>query len=147
MVRDINPGSVGTAFGTSAIFDGRLYFEADDAVYGMELWRTDGSADGTVLVADLMPGADNGNPTNFCVSGGRLFFTALSPEMGRELWAMNKEVRGDINGDGCVDLSDLAALLANYGQIGPHLPGDLNADGVVDLSDLELIISNYGSGC
>ena len=36
------------------------YFSGDDGVAGAELWKTDGTAAGTVLVRDINPGAGNG---------------------------------------------------------------------------------------
>lgn len=55
---------------------------------------------------------------------------------------------GDLNGDRAVDLSDLAALLANYGQVGvPPSAGDLNGDGNVDLADLAALLAQYGVIC
>jgi len=44
---------------------------------------------------------------------------------------------GDLNGDGVVNLSDLAILLAHYGDTeSVYRHGDIDADGDVDLSDL-----------
>jgi len=57
---------------------------------------------------------------------------------------------GDLNGDGQVDLADLATLLANYGRADEEvLPehGDLDWDGDVDLSDLSVLLARYGSVC
>jgi len=64
---------------------------------------------------------------------------------------------GDINGDGVVDLHDLAILAAAYGshranydyQGEPASPNwnplaDLNGDGVVNLQDYEILVSEYG---
>jgi hypothetical protein len=58
-------------------------------------------------------------------------------------------LQGDLNGDGCVGLSDLATLLANYGtqQDATYEMGDIDGDGDVDLSDLAELLGHYGDGC
>lgn len=57
---------------------------------------------------------------------------------------------GDLNGDGDVDLGDLAALLAVYGTCDPDPAYDPDADfdgnGCIDLSDLATLLGNYGLG-
>ena len=55
--------------------------------------------------------------------------------------------RGDVNGDGCVDDSDLLSVLFTFGQSGANLPQDVNRDGVVDDSDLLIVLFDFGSGC
>lgn len=55
---------------------------------------------------------------------------------------------GDLNGDGAIDLEDLATLLANYGTTGgAYEDGDLDGDGDVDLSDLSALLAVYGTIC
>lgn len=56
---------------------------------------------------------------------------------------------GNLNGDGQVNLADLAALLAHYGTTTGALPqdGDLDDDGDVDLADLAGLLSAYGTTC
>lgn len=55
---------------------------------------------------------------------------------------------GDISGDGQIDLSDLASLLAEFGNdVGPTSATDLNGDGRVDLTDLALLLRVFGSVC
>ncbi len=56
---------------------------------------------------------------------------------------------GDLDGDGDVDLADLAVLLANYNTPSgmTYADGDLDGDGDVDLSDLAIMLANYGGSC
>lgn len=63
--------------------------------------------------------------------------TAWTPE------AAQKRFGGaDLNGDGAVDLSDLAILMENYGKASPQ-SGDLNQDRKVDDADLRLFSAQY----
>ena len=78
----------------SAIAGGFLYFVSADAGHGQELWRTDGTAAGTLRVADLFPGAGSSAPLDLTPAGDRLFFTADDGEHGRELW-VTRGVPGD----------------------------------------------------
>jgi hypothetical protein len=56
---------------------------------------------------------------------------------------------GDVTGDRIVDLSDLAALLSQYGSTAcPTCTGDIEGnDDDVDLNDLSLLLSNFGNTC
>lgn len=56
---------------------------------------------------------------------------------------------GDVDRDGDIDLSDLAALLAAYdtceGEAGYNQYADFNYDQCIDLSDLASLLANYGT--
>ncbi|RKH27990.1 hypothetical protein D7Y13_17895 [Corallococcus praedator] len=73
-------------------FGGRLYFASGPGAYdppdyqGDELWRSDGTTEGTKLVRDLRPGAQGSEPRELTVFQNRLFFTADNGVHGRELW-------------------------------------------------------------
>jgi len=54
---------------------------------------------------------------------------------------------GDVNGDQCVDDSDLLAILLAFGSVGENLPEDVNMDGIVDDTDLIYALFNFGVGC
>jgi hypothetical protein len=56
---------------------------------------------------------------------------------------------GDLDGDGGIDLFDLAALLAHCGTTGGvcYEDGDIDLDGDVDLDDLSTLLAVYGTTC
>jgi ELWxxDGT repeat protein len=62
LVKDIRPGlstsypSYLTALGNT------LFFTADNGVNGLELWKSNGTAAGTVLVKDIRPGSSYSPP-------------------------------------------------------------------------------------
>lgn len=67
-------------------------FIATDVRHGRELWRTDGTADGTELLLDLEPGTESANIDELVSAGGRAFFIRSPTVAGRrhsgalELW-------------------------------------------------------------
>jgi hypothetical protein len=57
---------------------------------------------------------------------------------------------GNLNGDGGVDIADLALFLSSFGATAPNIPSpcaDINGDGVVDIADLALFLSRFGATC
>jgi ELWxxDGT repeat protein len=69
-----------------------LYFSADDGVHGRELWQTDGTPSGTVLVKDLVPGGGAGDPRDYAIlPSGEVLFVAQSG-----LWKTNGTSAGTV---------------------------------------------------
>lgn len=149
-VADINPGAAsgGPANLTSAL--GSLFFRATDGTNGSELWKSDGTAGGTVLVHDMNPGADNSYPVWITEVGGRLFFSAETSNEGRELWTSDGTSAGttlvtDIeSGSGgsfpsrIIDFGGDAVFLATTSADSQELyRSDGTAAGTVQLSDLD----------
>jgi ELWxxDGT repeat protein len=56
-------------------YNGEAYFAAEDASHGYELWKTDGTPTGTVIVKDIAPGVDPSLPNSFKVYNGKLYFS------------------------------------------------------------------------
>jgi hypothetical protein len=58
---------------------------------------------------------------------------------------------GDVDGNGLVDLEDLAALLSTYGRCegeeGYNAAADFDNDGCITLVDLAALLSRYGQSC
>src|SRR5215210_4777844 len=125
LVKDIDPFIVETfhhqCFGESSrpvfggVVGGRLILAADDGRSGRELWASDGTPAGTVLVRDINPGRTPGapepcedfpdaprrhdtglssDPQGFMLLGGVALFSADDGLRGRELWVTNGTFRG-----------------------------------------------------
>lgn len=103
MVKDIWPGGASSIDTTgmvaarkSAQLGAAVYFAANDGTHGPELWRSDGTANGTVLVRDIRAGSLGSGPTYFTTVNGNLFFTAYQKDSGVELWRTNGTGSGTI---------------------------------------------------
>src|SRR5829696_8763223 len=73
-----------------------LFFTANDGTNGMELWKSDGTAAGTAVVKDIVPGSGGSVPSNLTNVGGTLFFTASDGTAGTELWTSDGTAAGTI---------------------------------------------------
>ncbi len=70
-------------------YNGYVIFSAYSGDKGYELWKTDGTDAGTVLVKDISPTELNNvntPPTSFVAFKSKIYFFASTPETGYELW-------------------------------------------------------------
>ena len=74
--------------------DAGFYFLADRPETGLELWRTDGTVQGTALVRDIYPGGDDSDIDQLVALGPQLLFAAESPEFGREVFRSDGSAGG-----------------------------------------------------
>ena len=129
LVKDIDPtdgyDGYGDYSGPSSLTDvnGTLFFSADDDTDGRELWKSDGTEAGTVLVKNIYAGDYSGDPQYLVDAEGTLFFSARDGSHGRELW------KSDGTRSGTVLVKDISPGTGDgygYGYPGPE---DLTAVG------------------
>jgi ELWxxDGT repeat protein len=90
--RFIRPGSRPQQL---TVVRGTLYFTADDGTRGRELWKSDGTRAGTVLVRNIAARGSS-DPDELTAVGRRLFFVARDGMHGRELWRSNGTRTGTV---------------------------------------------------
>jgi ELWxxDGT repeat protein len=84
--KSLHPRELVTAGGTT-------FFVADNEL-GTELWKTDGTPTGTVMVKDIRPGVSSANPESLTACGNLLFFVAFTADDGKELWKSDGTTEG-----------------------------------------------------
>ncbi|MFP2932330.1 ELWxxDGT repeat protein [Pyxidicoccus sp. 3LG] len=109
-VRDINPLPIPGA-GSQPNFltavNGALFFQARHETLGSELWRSDGTPEGTVVL-DLVTGSANSAPNELTDVNGTLFFDGFWP--GTEaLW------KSDGTPQGTVRVRDFPVVIGTQG--------------------------------
>jgi ELWxxDGT repeat protein len=93
-VADINLGANSSVNGLESgsyqftVSNNNIYFSATDGNSGYELWKSDGTLNGTKIVLDLLKGPQSSSPREITAVGNDVFFTAFSSD-GLSLWRTN----------------------------------------------------------
>jgi len=93
---------------------------ADDGTNGNELWKSDGTALGTVLVKDINAESSGSNPSILTNVNGTLYFRSNDGTNGTELWKSDgtavgtvlvKDLTGDSGSSNPMSLTVVGSLL------------------------------------
>lgn len=102
LVKDINIGTKGGYVNTepdnytTATIGNQLYFRANEGINGAELWKTDGTSAGTILIKDIYTGINSSSPNAFINFNEKLYFTATDNVNGIELWTSDGTAAGTV---------------------------------------------------
>jgi ELWxxDGT repeat protein len=86
----------GGAISNFTTIGSRVFFAVNDGTRGQELWTSDGTAAGTVLLSDINPGSNGSFPSNLTNVNGTLYFDASAVTHGFELWKSDGTVAGTL---------------------------------------------------
>ena len=136
MIKDIWPGSTRSRTRDLTNVNGTLFFTASDGIHGSELWKSDGTSAGKVMVKNIHPGTGQdgaaASPRYLVNINGTLYFSANDGIHGEELWTSDGTPEGtrmvfNLTGDSggsnprvIADLGDekllVLATTATYGR-------------------------------
>jgi ELWxxDGT repeat protein len=134
IIKDINVGNSSSSPSEFTTMGGLIYFRAYTEESGWELWRSDGTGQGTYEVKDIRPGASSGYPDHITPLGNHIYFIADDGEHGWELWKSDGTSSGtnmvkDIKqGSDYYYISEIVALENRI-----YFPTQVNANGDVRL--------------
>ncbi len=156
LLKDIN--TTGAASNPDFFVDlnGVAIFTADHASYGRELWRSDGTTQGTYLLKDVYAGTSSGVNDRLKVVGSTVYFAGTDLANGTELWKTDGTAAGTVlvkdiypgatssSPYGFASVGNIAYFVADNGTNGRELwKSDGTAAGTVLVKD---IISGSTSG-
>jgi ELWxxDGT repeat protein len=156
LLKDIRSGTLNSRPSFLTSCNNLLFFTANDGLNGTELWRSNGSNTGTLMVKDINPGAASSLPQRGTSSktalvdvDGILFFAANNGTNGIELWKsdgtatgtkMVKDINAGVNDsepDSLINVNGTLYFRANDGINGYELwKSDGTAAGTILVKDI-----------
>ncbi|MCX5887218.1 MAG: hypothetical protein NT096_15125 [Proteobacteria bacterium] len=134
LVRDIYSGTSSSSPSYLINVNDTLFFRANDGTNGIELWKSNGTEAGTVMIKDIQPGINHSSyPLPQITIQGTLFFSADNGTTGNELWKSDgtsngttivKDINVGINSSSPSSLTTINNILffsANNGELGQEL--------------------------
>lgn len=98
LVQDINQGNGSSNPSNKIVFNGEAYFAAYSETFGTELWKTDGTEAGTVMVKDIVVGEGSAFTSEFKVHelNGELLFFVQTSFNEHDLWKTDGTEAGTV---------------------------------------------------
>ena len=98
VVADIQTSNAYTTINLLTDVNGTLYFNVNDGIHGINIWTTDGSAEGTHMLKDIVEGGSSSDAkmTSVRVAEGKLFCLIDDDVHGAELWVSNGTQEGTV---------------------------------------------------
>ncbi len=81
---------------TPVAMNGSIYFTASDSAHGQQLWSSNGTSGGTVMLTDVNPTYGGCSPSDLTVVGNTLYFVASDGRDGPQLWSSNGTSSGTV---------------------------------------------------
>ncbi|WP_329626346.1 ELWxxDGT repeat protein [Planktothrix agardhii] len=92
-----------------------LYFQLTDPTYGTELWMSNGTETGTMMVADINPGKGSSNPSIPVDVNNTLYLLADDGIHGNELWKLTPTQLGsDVKSLAMSNLKLMSEVISTY---------------------------------
>lgn len=107
--------STGSINNQLAVVGDNYYFIAYDATNGFELWKSNGTSVGTLMVKNINKAIASSAPLQFTALGNDIFFSADDIKYGREIWktdgtAANTQLLMDWNAHTLSDINYSAKI-------------------------------------
>ena len=92
--------------------NGILYFRGWDSAHGYELWKSDGTPEGTVMVKDIKPGNNSSEVRNLVKVGNILYFIANADTTNNgQLWKSDGTEAGTVRVSSTIKNADYLTLV------------------------------------
>lgn len=92
LVNDFHAGAAGTQLSQLTVLNDKVYYSADDPIWGQELFVYNPANNQTTRLTDINAGGASSNPRNLTVYRNKLYFNAFSAAGGNELYVYDPSI-------------------------------------------------------
>jgi len=96
MLKEIQESKTESYYPEMINLNGTLIFRAPNNAYGSELWRSDGTPNGTLLIKDILSGPAGSIPSNFTRLGNNVYFITGDSDLNTYLYKTDGTASGTL---------------------------------------------------